>query len=158
QSSKFELTLSLSEDEQGRLAGQLDFNLDLYDAATARRLLGHYVALLSGAAQAPGAPLAELPLLTAAERRQLAEWNDTGETFAEAPEVSGWPGGLHRLIAAQAARTPDLPAVADEARTLTYAELLRASGRLAARLRRLGAGPGEVVGVCAERSADLAVA
>ena len=65
---------------------------------------------------------------------------------------------LHHLIEAQAARTPEHPAVAFEGQRLTYAELERRAGRLAAHLRRLGAGPDVPVGLLVERSAELVVA
>ena len=41
---------------------------------------------------------------------------------------------------------------------LTYAELERRSGQVAARLRALGVGPEMAVGVCLERTAGLVVA
>jgi amino acid adenylation domain-containing protein len=65
---------------------------------------------------------------------------------------------LHHLVEAQAARTPHEPAVAFEGARLTYAGLERRAGRLAVRLRALGAGPDMPVGLFAERSADLIVA
>src|SRR5688500_17306639 len=65
---------------------------------------------------------------------------------------------LHHLIEAQAARTPEEPAVAFEGERLTYAELERRAGRLAAHLRGLGAGPDVPVGLLVERSAQLIVA
>ncbi|MFJ6672743.1 amino acid adenylation domain-containing protein [Actinosynnema sp. NPDC091369] len=61
---------------------------------------------------------------------------------------------LHEDFAATAARHPDRIAVTDGTRSLTYAELDRAANRLAHRL--VGAGP--VIGVCAERTADLVIA
>ncbi|MFD0201773.1 MULTISPECIES: non-ribosomal peptide synthetase [Saccharothrix] len=61
---------------------------------------------------------------------------------------------LHQEFAATAARHPDRIAVTDGVRDLTYAELDRAANRLAHRL--VGAGP--LIGVCAERGADLVVA
>ncbi|HEX2191455.1 MAG TPA: amino acid adenylation domain-containing protein, partial [Longimicrobiaceae bacterium] len=65
---------------------------------------------------------------------------------------------VHGAFAAQAARTPDAPAVAAGGRTLTYAELERASNRLARYLRGRGVGPETPVGVCMERSPELAAA
>jgi len=45
--AKFELTLSLRETEEG-LRGALEYNTDLFDAATVARMLGHYQVLLEG--------------------------------------------------------------------------------------------------------------
>lgn len=70
-----------------------------------------------------------------------------------APDVS-----LCDLIAAQAARTPDAPAVRQWGVVLTYRELLSAAGTLAVRLRALGVGPETRVGLCARRTPFLPVA
>src|SRR5919199_1677627 len=65
---------------------------------------------------------------------------------------------VHELVAAQAARAPDAPAVVAGERVLTYQELDRASNQLARHLRRLGIGPGTLVGVCLDRSTQYVVA
>ncbi|SDH57743.1 non-ribosomal peptide synthetase [Nonomuraea jiangxiensis] len=65
---------------------------------------------------------------------------------------------LTELIEAQAAATPDAPAVRFRDVTLTYAELDRAASGLAARLRERGAGPERIVAVALPRSAELVVA
>src|SRR5262249_7202220 len=64
--AKFDLTLALVETKQG-LVGNLEYNTDLFEAATVRRLLGHFRNLLEAAADDPGRRLSELPLLSAAE-------------------------------------------------------------------------------------------
>ena len=64
---------------------------------------------------------------------------------------------LHGLIEAQARRTPDSPALAFEGETLTYAELDRRAGRLAAGLVRRGAGPDVRIGLLLPRSLELVV-
>ncbi len=66
--------------------------------------------------------------------------------------------GIHEHFAAQAARTPDAPALVFNGRTRSYAELDAAANRLAQHLSRCGAGPETVVGVVAERTPETAVA
>ncbi len=147
----FDLTLWWSE-EGGGLAGWLDYAADLFDPATAERLLGQLGRLLAGAAERPELRLADLPLLGAAERHQLlAEWNDTGGTFAAT---------FAELFAAQAARTPQALALLDPTAgvALTYAELDAWSRRLARALRRLGVAPEVRVGLEMRRSAGLLAA
>ena len=88
----------------------------------------------------------------AGERHQvLAEWNDV-------PDVPQPAGCLHELVAAQAARTPGAVALVAPGERLTYGDLDRRAGRLAAHLRRLGVGPEVLCGVLLDRSADLVVA
>src|SRR6185436_20084234 len=75
-----------------------------------------------------------------------------GTAVQEPPEVC-----VHDLVRQVARRTPDAVAVAGEGSQLSYGELVRRAGRLAARLRGLGVGPGTPVAICAERSPDLVV-
>ncbi|WDZ85825.1 non-ribosomal peptide synthetase [Micromonospora cathayae] len=60
-------------------------------------------------------------------------------------------------FAATRSRHPHRIAVVDDDRKLTYRELDTAADRVAARLRQLGVGRGDLVGVCAERGVDLVV-
>ncbi|MEU3605670.1 AMP-binding protein [Streptomyces sp. NPDC035033] len=67
-------------------------------------------------------------------------------------------GTLTGLLAAAAARLADRPAVRDDRRTLTYAELDRCSDVLAETLRGHGVGEGHRVGLHLEPSVDVFVA
>ncbi|HOG48034.1 MAG TPA: amino acid adenylation domain-containing protein, partial [Anaerolineae bacterium] len=143
----FDLTLSVAEGEEG-LDVSAEYSSDLFDAADIARLLAHYRALLEGAVAAPERPLGELELLTAAEQRQLVVWNDSA--LPVAVDVAA-------CIAAQPAEA--LAVVCPETgEQLTYGALDRQAGRLAGRLRALGVGPDDVVGICLERSAALIAA
>ena len=148
--AKFDLTLELIEGGPD-LTVLLEFRRDLFDPVTAVRLLGHFVALAGALAAAPEARLAELPLLTAAERQQLVEEWSHAETV---PRLSGT---LHGVFAAQAARTPAATAVIAGTERLSYGELAGRVRRLAGRLSRLGMGPERIVGVRLGRTADLVV-
>ncbi|MFF4832696.1 amino acid adenylation domain-containing protein [Streptomyces sp. NPDC001315] len=89
-------------------------------------------------------------VITQAARRTDGDSAPAGEVaYADAGET------LTGLIERQAEQTPDAIAVLAEEGPLTYAELLDRAGRLAAALTAAGAGPGQVVGVCAERSLDM---
>ena len=151
----FELYLNVAEHD-GELRCELDGQTDALRPETLRRWLGHYETLLRAAAADPTRAVRALPLLDEAERRQvLVEWNRPGAEDLAEPDTT-----LHGLFAAQAARTPDAPAVLVDAtgKTLTYAQLDRKSNRLARRLQKLGAGPGTLVGLCLERGPEMVVA
>ncbi|MEV7602210.1 amino acid adenylation domain-containing protein [Kitasatospora sp. NPDC089797] len=127
-------------ERDGRLAFTVEYATDLFDAAGIARLAHRFGVLLSAAAEAPDTPLSGLPLLDDAERRTvLTEWNATARPVPA--------GGLHDLVAAAAARTPDAPALEYRGRSTGYAELEAAAERCAARLRALGVGAGSVVAV-----------
>ncbi|HEY2289347.1 MAG TPA: amino acid adenylation domain-containing protein [Thermoanaerobaculia bacterium] len=140
--------------ERGRLGAiQIEYATDLFDAATIGRLQEHFLTLLAAAAGDPQRRISDLPLLTPAERRQIAAW---AGPYADAPLASDLP--LHRLFELQAARTPAATALVHGAGRLTYGELERRANRLAHRLRALGVGPESRVGLCLERSLELPVA
>jgi non-ribosomal peptide synthetase component F len=109
------------------------------------------VALMSRAIENPDTPLAMLDMLDGVEREALLhKWNPPATPF---PDLHP-----HQLVEQQAAASPDAPAVIGENYALTYAELNARANRLAARLRKMGVGPGELVAICMERSPDLVVA
>jgi amino acid adenylation domain-containing protein len=149
--AKFDLTLGLGEGPRG-LVGGLEYARDLFDEATAARLLGYFETLLAGLVAHPGQPVADLPLMPEAERRQvLLDWNATGPGLASGR-------CLHELFAAQAARTPAATALVDGERRRTYGELDAWSNRLARHFRALGVGPEVRVALCVERSAAMVAA
>lgn len=148
--AKFDLLLSLEESADG-IGGFIEYNTDLFDAATIARMLGHCQTLLESIATDPEQRLSVLPLLTAAERRQLlVEWNDTR---AELPGQKC----VHELFQEQVERTPDAVAVVFQDEELTYRELNRRANRLADELRALGVGPEVRVGLCVERSFEMMI-
>ena len=93
--------------------------------------------------------LAQVPLLTEADReRMLVTWNATHKAYRDDATV-------HGLFEEQVRRTPDAIAVVSGDQQRSYGELNRAANQLARHLRRLGAGPEVLVGICLERSIDL---
>ncbi|MFI6638556.1 amino acid adenylation domain-containing protein [Streptomyces sp. NPDC050504] len=72
-----------------------------------------------------------------------------------APVRTGAAACLPDLLLDRAKSRPDAVAVSGRGRGLTYRELVRSASGLAARLRRLGIGPDDTVGLYAEPSADL---
>jgi non-ribosomal peptide synthetase component F len=129
---------------------RLSYHWERLSARGAARIVAGLEALILAVLENPDARLGDLPLLRPEEQRELIA--------AGAGPVSG-PKCLpvHRRFQEQAARTPDAPAVASDEGTLSYAELDRASRRLAGRLRGIGVRPESIVGLCAERSAGMVV-
>ena len=127
-----------------------EYSTDLFDPQTIERMHAHFVRLLHAAAATPDAPVRELPMLADEERELLLHtWNDTAADLPEEP--------LHRLLEAQAARSPDAPAVVCGGHTLSYAELHERANRLARRLRAAGVRRDSLVAVSLERSPELVV-
>jgi amino acid adenylation domain-containing protein len=137
----------------GGLDLRLDYHVSRLDAGAAGRLLAHLRTLLAAFATHVEARMAELPLMTDKERRELLAWG---------PGPMAAPAGptghcIHTLFEEQAARTPEAPAVEAGGRTLTYRELNARAESLARRLRRQGVGPESIVGLCVERSPEMVV-
>ncbi len=149
--AKFDLRVTLTEVGE-RIEGQLIYRADLFEGATIERMAEHFRLLLESAVADPDRRVGTLPLLTAAERERIvARWSGA--------EAAAPPGEcVHERFAAQAARTPDAPAVTFGGETLSYAELDRRANHLAHALAGLGVGPEVPVALCLERSAELVVA
>ena len=148
--AKFDLTLSVIDSQDVAIA--LEYNTDLFDAATITRMLGHFRNLLEGIVADPEQRISTLPLLAEAERRNLIfDWNDTAIDYAR-------DRCIHELFEDQVERTPDAIAVVFEREQLTYAELNRRANQLAHYLQEMGVGPESLVGICLHRSTEMIVA
>jgi amino acid adenylation domain-containing protein len=148
--AKFDLLFSINEGGD-ELIATVEYNCDLFDPATIAGLVERYRTLLESAVTKPDQRLAELALLSEAERHQLiVVWNRTQAAYRD--------DCIHTMFEAQVEQTPDALALVYEDRCLTYAELNRRANRLARHLRRLGLGPEQLAGVCMQRSPQMVVA
>jgi amino acid adenylation domain-containing protein len=148
--SLFDLSFDVTERAEGLLC-TLEYNTDLFDGATIRRMLEHFAMLLEAAVTDPSASLSALPLLTDQERRQLLfQWNETRRDFPRDRCV-------HELFEEQTARAPEAVALVCGGERLTYAELNARANQLARHLRACGVGPEARVGILLERSVEMAV-
>ncbi|MGW7707112.1 amino acid adenylation domain-containing protein [Streptomyces sp. NPDC054771] len=134
-------------------AGRLTvrYRTDLFLASTADRLARVFTRLLTWLLDPAGPPTVGAALTSAdpAEAGLIAAVNRTDRPRAEGVL-------LHHGLQDGAARFPDRVAVRDGG--TTYAQLNRRANRLARRLRELGAGPGDIVGMAVPRSTDELVA
>jgi amino acid adenylation domain-containing protein/non-ribosomal peptide synthase protein (TIGR01720 family) len=148
--ARYDLTLRFAEDaNQWRLI--LEYRASLWRPETMARFARHLGNFLAAAAAAPDRPIAELPMLDAAELEQLAAWS-------RGPVRPLPQDDLGTLFARQAARTPTAPALVyaehGRAATLAYAELDRRADACAAALQGLGIAAGDVVGLLLPRTPD----
>ncbi len=144
----FDLFLNIVESPEG-LALDLDYNTDLFDRETVLAWLSYYEQLLFAAAANLSSPIASLPLLTAEQTAELVfDRNRTEQTYPSDVTVQ-------LLFNRVAEQFPQHTAVISRGVSLSYAELNQRADRLASVLRRTGAGPGSLVALFLERSADL---
>lgn len=146
------LTLHAAPDAEGRLILRGWYRPEEFPSA----LAAGWGALLTTAAEglagaAPDAAPAGVELLGPARRREVLELGGLGNK-APAPRLT-----IPELVRARAAETPDAIALTDGDTHLSYRELLARAELTARALRGIGVLPGDRVGVCLERTADLVV-
>ncbi|HEY9604551.1 MAG TPA: amino acid adenylation domain-containing protein [Allocoleopsis sp.] len=161
---------SLWQSQEG-LSGFISYSTDLFDKDRIQRLVGHFQTLLEGIVANPDARLSELPLLTPAEYQQIVvEWNrsplasfNKGVTGVKVPLFKGDLGGsmqelcFHQVFEAQVECDPNAIALISEQGSLTYRELNQRANRLAQTLQQMGVQPDSLVGLCVDRSLDMAI-
>jgi amino acid adenylation domain-containing protein len=145
--ARTDLSVVLAATPRG-VEGALTYATDLFEPATARRMVEQLRRVLEQVSADPGRRLSRLELMDAAERAQLLAWSGTTAPFPA-------DACVHQLFEAQADRTPGAAAVVYEGQRLTYAELDAHANRIANHLRGLGVGPETRVGICLERGLDL---
>nr|WP_275942082.1 non-ribosomal peptide synthetase [Nocardia cerradoensis] len=153
---KFDLSVTLFEagDAAGdaTLAGRITYARDLFDESTIREFAQRYHRVLREIAAAPDTAVADIELLTDAERdRVLGQWVSAGTDSG--PETT-----LVEVFDAAAAAHADRTALIFGDERIGYAELSQRVNRLARTLIEAGAGPETLVAVALPRSADLVVA
>lgn len=148
--ARFDLELCLRQHPgPGGLDVGLKCSADLFDAATAQRMAGHYARLVAALASDPQARLSEVPLCSVAESAAILT------ASAGPPPVQPDAGTLWELVEPRLRGEMDRCAVRAGNTELSYAALGLMSDRVARVLRGLGVGPDTVVGICAQRSPEL---
>ena len=149
--AKFDLTLSLAEQADGGLEGEIEYSLDLFDAAAVALLGARLLRLLRSAVADPDAPLHSLEILDRAERQHLLETcNATDRPIAATT--------LPALFEAQVACDPGAPALLCDGASISYGELNARANRLAHLLIGRGIGPEAIVGISLPRGFDMWIA
>ncbi|MBC9908991.1 non-ribosomal peptide synthase/polyketide synthase [Chitinophaga varians] len=130
----------------------LVYNETILDGAYVRMIAAHFEQVLIQIATQPVRTIADITLLTAAERTQLLQdFNQTAIAYPVDKSIT-------TLFEEQAAQTPDAIAVVYDTTSFTYKGLDEAANRLAHQLRGKGLKAGAYVPVCMKRSAGLMVA
>lgn len=145
-----DLELALFPDETGGLSLEILANKARYDEAELRRHVARLTALLAQFAADPALRCGEAEMLSADELARLAAVNDTAVPL---PAIT-----LSALVADQARKTPDAPALADAHWQFSYREMRQQVVALAQLLRQRGVKPGDSVAVALPRSVFLTLA
>ncbi|MFK7829719.1 MAG: amino acid adenylation domain-containing protein [Congregibacter sp.] len=146
-SAMFDLTLKL-EEQGGALEGELEYNTDLFDAASMAQMAKYLLAIWEAMVENPSMSIGEIPLLDSAELAVTSSalrsdhWIDPSASLCE-------------RILAQAHRAPNATAISCASGCLSYGGLSEQSELFAASLVALNLGAEARVGVCLQRRAYL---
>ncbi|MDX1695931.1 MAG: amino acid adenylation domain-containing protein, partial [Ketobacteraceae bacterium] len=147
--AKFDLSLNMGLNPEGRLAGVFAYRVALYREETIQRLIQHFQTLLQAIVDHPDLPLCQLPMLSEQEtRQQLTEWNQTRQEYDATVT-------LQELIEKQCNTSPEAVAIRCGSQVLTYKALNEQASAVAATLIERGVKPDDKVGLCFDRHLQL---
>ncbi|MET0236199.1 MAG: condensation domain-containing protein [Kibdelosporangium sp.] len=128
--SKFDLTIGVSDQDGGPMRGYLEYAVDLFDEDTMRQVVELYLDIITTVLADPDRPLAQV------RPEPLMVWD---------------------TIQRHATLLPQHIALVDSTGSHTYSQVVHRTRELAGQLLAAGAGPGVAVPVIAGRGVDLVV-
>ncbi|QIG97895.1 non-ribosomal peptide synthetase [Bradyrhizobium sp. 6(2017)] len=147
--AKFDLTLTVIEQQHGELEFDFEYCTDLFRRDTIERLSAHYVTALEAVVADPAIRLRDIDVSGVDERRAVV---------TDLPQPTDAAQSVVELFEIQARTNPVAPAIACDGKAIDYATLDRLSSTIAAQLQAAGAGPGAIVGLVAAPSIEAVAA
>lgn len=149
--SNFDLFFNMIE-ASDHIRIDVDYNADVFDRATVERWIGHFSTLAAALAKDMDHKIAELPLLSAAEKSWLIDdLNRTAMPYDHDQFVFS-------LFSRRAAEHPNAVAAQHDGQSITYGELETRSNQLALYLQMALPDPGQRIAILVERSVNMIVA
>jgi amino acid adenylation domain-containing protein len=148
--AKFDLTLALHDGAEG-LRASWEYCTELFCAQTIANMADAFAQLLAAVVAEPECPIQRLPLLSASTREQLLALGHA-HGANEPQELC-----IHQRFETQVQRAPEAIALIHGEQQLSYDDLNRRANRVAHHLIEQGVRPDTLIGVCVERSLDMAV-
>src|SRR6185295_5876673 len=139
--TSFDLVVSVSRDGE---AVSLEFNADLFERETIRRLWAQCGQVLQTIVERPETRVADAVVPTLAELEQLRLWNATTVKREELP--------VHAYFERVARDSPNAIAAVLDRQSITYGDLDKRAAALASRLLAAGTQHDAPVGLCVDRS------
>lgn len=146
--SQFELSLMITKSSD-HYNCTVEYNADLFNAATIRRLFDSYLLLLEHALSDPACPLSELEILHPGYLDNIIRGRNQTETLFPASRC------MHQLFEEQVNRSPDSIAVKHLNQSLSYQELNHRANRLAKHLQSIGVRKGFRVAVLMDKTLEI---
>src|SRR5690606_6654758 len=121
--TKFDLTLSISEDASG-ITASFEYSKDLFAKETIERKHGHLRKLLEEVIENPNRPISELSMITDQELELFSEWNNTNTEKTKVKSVIEF---FNEQVASGSQKT----ALSFQKEKITYGELNRQANSVA---------------------------
>ncbi len=129
--ANFDLLLSTRDTKDSLIKVTMAYDTELFRPETIDRMIVHLQNLVQEATRKPDVPISRLDMSGEEERKEiLTVWN--GQDIEPESRTE------HQIVADNARRFPDHPAVCYKTRCLSYDELDRRSNRMKALLRKAG--------------------
>jgi amino acid adenylation domain-containing protein len=149
--AKFDLSL-LALESDGQLNCTWEYATDLFETITIQRMAEHWEVLLQQIVTNPQQTISTLSWLTKADQKQLELWNQTNRNYPQDKT-------LVDLFEEQVKSYPNNIALVFEEQSLSYQELNQKANQLAHFLHQnYQIKPDTLIGICVERSLDMAIA
>ncbi|MEH2104793.1 non-ribosomal peptide synthetase [Nostoc sp.] len=143
--------LTVVVNPQSQLSGRIIYDASRFEQERIARMIGHFQTLLAGMATNLQQEISQLSLLSAAEEKELILQENNQNIDSIDYKC------IHRLFEEQVEKTPDAVALGYEKQNLSYRELNNRANQLAHYLQALGVKPEVRVGICVERSLEMAI-
>ncbi|MCP5048415.1 MAG: amino acid adenylation domain-containing protein, partial [bacterium] len=149
--SKFDLSVGFSEAGE-RLRFELEYCTALFREDTLLRFTRYFKKIVSDVLRNPNqVKISEIQIISEEEKKQiLVDFNNTEVRYPEDKTV-------HRLFEEQVERMPHRIAVIHSSSYLSYGELNKKAGQLAALLRENGVKTDSIVAIMADRSLEMVI-
>ena len=148
--AKFDLTLYISEDE-GSLMSLMEYETDLFEAATIERMHKHFGIILNKVLENPEQIISDIEIHTT-EENQFYKTLEAPINEYKIPQK-----GIHEIIVSQAEKNPNATALVFKDVKTSYKELDEKSDKIAFQLLKNGVQKNDIIGLCIERSHQMII-
>jgi amino acid adenylation domain-containing protein len=132
--------------EEGILKGFFEYSTDLFERQFIENMASHFINVAESILENQDIKINEILVLSPQQIQQIVySWNKTDASYPQNECI-------HDLVRKACLKFPSAPAVISEKRTYTYAELDKASEKIAHFLIKTGIKVGEAVGLFMNRS------
>lgn len=146
----FEIFLNTTGSGQSLIL-EWSYNTELFKPTTIRRMMDEFESLLKVVVATPDVKIKDIPLVSSKLlHAKLEEWNNTYSPYAK--EKS-----LPDLVSEKARQYPDKIAIQFGDKNISYRNVDETSNKLAALLCDLEVGPGDIIGLAVDRSAEMLI-